>query len=138
MAELSLWAGPAELVDIRRFVEETGHKLGLDEASIYALELAIDEACTNIIVHAYDARGGRIEIQIRTLGDCVEVVIRDWGEAFDPGSIPLPDVEAPLEERPMGGIGLFLMRQVMDRVDFQFSDTDGNILTMAKRVQGRK
>jgi serine/threonine-protein kinase RsbW len=138
MAELSLWVGPSELVDIRHFVEETGHNLGLDEASTYALQLAIDEACTNIIMHAYGTRGGRIEIQIRSVGDCVEVVIRDWGEAFDPELIPPPDVEAPLEERRMGGMGLFLMQQMMDRVDFQFSDTDGNTLTMAKRVQGRE
>lgn len=138
MAELSLWAEPSDLADIRRFVEETGRNLGLDEASIYDLQLAVDEACTNVIMHAYDAQGGRIEIEMEMVGDWVEVVIRDWGEAFDPESIPRPDIEAPLEQRPVGGIGLFLMRQVMDRVDFQFNETKGNTLTMVKRFQGRE
>jgi len=138
MAELSLWAEPSDLVDIRRFVEETGRDLGLDEASIYALELAVDEACTNVITHAYDGQGGPLEITIKAVDGWVEVVIRDWGEVFDPDSIPVPDVEAPLEQRPMGGVGLFLMRQVMDRVDFRFSETRGNTLTMAKRLHGRE
>lgn len=135
MAELSLWAGASELADIRAFVEETGHALGLDEASIYALQLAVDEACTNVIMHAYDAQEGRIKVRIKAVGDWVEVTIRDWGEAFDPERIPSPDVEAPLEERRLGGMGLFLMHQMMDRVDFRFSESDGNTLTMAKRLQ---
>lgn len=138
MAELSLWAEPSDLVDIRRFVEETGRGLGLDEASLYALQLAVDEACTNVIMHAYDAQKGRIEIEMERVGDWVQVIIRDWGEPFDPESIPSPDIEAPLEQRPVGGVGLFLMRQMMDRVDFQFDEAKGNTLTMAKRVQGRE
>lgn len=135
MAELSLWAEPSDLATIRHFVQQTGHDLGLEEASIYALELAVDEACTNVIMHAYNARGGQLEIKIDTAGDWVEVVIRDWGKAFDPDSIPVPDVAAPLEQRPLGGVGLFLMRQIMDRVDFQFCETEGNTLTMAKKLQ---
>ena len=134
MAELSLGAEPTKLADIRAFVEETGQGLGLDETAIYALQLAVDEACTNIIMHAYDTQGGHIKVQIKSVGDWVEVVIRDWGEAFDPELVPSPDVDAPLEERRLGGMGLFLMQQMMDRVDFEFSDRDGNTLTMAKRL----
>lgn len=138
MAELSLWAEPSDLSDIRRFVQEIGHNLSLDDASLYALELAVDEACTNIIMHAYKGRGGRLEIQIDRIDDRVQVVIRDWGQAFDPDAIPDPDVNAPLEQRPVGGVGLFLMRQMMDRVDFQFSEKDGNTLTMAKQLHRRE
>jgi serine/threonine-protein kinase RsbW len=138
MADLSLWAGLSDLADIRRFVKDTGQELGLDEGSIYALELAVDEACTNVMLHAYNAHEGRIEIQIKTVDDWVVVIIRDWGGTFDPESILAPDLDAPLEQRPIGGIGLFLMRQMMDRVDFQFSDTDGNTLTMAKRLHRRE
>jgi serine/threonine-protein kinase RsbW len=138
MAELSLWAKPSDLVDIRRFVAETGHDLDLDEAAVYALELAVDEASTNVIMHAYGGQGGRLEIQIDVVDDWVEVVIRDWGQPFEPDSIPLPDVDAPLEQRPIGGVGLFLMRQMMDLVDFQFSETDGNTLTMAKQLHRRE
>ncbi|MEJ2207520.1 MAG: ATP-binding protein [Anaerolineae bacterium] len=138
MAELSLWAEPSDLVDIRHFVQQAGHDLGLDDAAIYALELAVDEACTNVIMHAYEGRGGRLELHIDIVDDHIEVVIRDWGQTFDPSAIPAPDVDAPLEQRPIGGVGLFLMRQMMDRVDFQFSETDGNTLTMAKRLHRRE
>ncbi len=138
MAELSLWAKPSDLAEIRRFVAETGCDLGLDETSIYALQLAVDEACTNVITHAYNAQAGRIKVKIEAAGDWVEVVIRDWGEAFDPESVPPPDLDAPLEHRPLGGVGLFLMHQLMDRVEFQFSEVDGNTLTMTKRLQRRE
>lgn len=138
MAELSLWAEPSDLVDIRHFVEKTGHDLGLDDSAVYALQLAVDEACTNVIMHAYEGRGGRLELCIDVVDDRIEVVIRDWGRTFDPGAIPSPDVDAPLEQRPIGGVGLFLMRQMMDRVDFQFSETDGNTLTMSKRLHRRE
>jgi serine/threonine-protein kinase RsbW len=64
----------------------------------------------------------------------VRVVIRDWGTRFDPLAVPTPDVSAPLEERPLGGLGLYLMRQTMDEVGFRFDEDDGNILTMVKRT----
>jgi serine/threonine-protein kinase RsbW len=89
-------------------------------------------------MHAYEGRGGRLELRIDVVDDRVEVMIRDWGQTFDPNAIPTPDVDAPLEQRPIGGVGLFLMRQMMDRVDFQFSETGGNTLTMAKRVHRRE
>ena len=138
MAELSLWAESSDLVDIRCFVEEAGRDLGLDDSSVYALQLAVDEACTNVIMHAYEGRGGRLDLYIDVVDDRIKVVIRDWGRAFDPSTIPAPDVDAPLEQRPIGGVGLFLMRQMMDRVDFQFSETDGNTLIMAKRLHRRE
>jgi len=138
MAELSLQAGFDQLSTIRTFVEQVGSDLGLDEHTIYALELAVDEACTNVIRHAYRGQNGEIRIRIEQVGDRIQVVIRDWGQAFDPQAIPLPDVTAPLEKRPLGGVGLFLMRQMMDSVEFEFSPNDGNKLTMTKRLQGRE
>jgi serine/threonine-protein kinase RsbW len=138
MAELSLQAGLDQLSTIRAFVGQVGCDLGLDERTIYALELAVDEACTNVIRHAYRGQGGEIRIRVEQMDDRVQVVIRDWGQAFDPQAIPLPDVTAPLEQRPLGGVGLFLMRQMMDSVEFEFSPNDGNKLTMTKRLHGRK
>ncbi len=133
MAELSLWAAYSDLSRIRRFVEEVGEELGIPERELYDLELAVDEACTNVIEHGYNGVGGKIEIQIEALNGGVQVVIRDWGEPFDPESVPVPDVTAPLERRPQGGVGLFLMRQVMCQVEFAFDPQGGNTLTMTKR-----
>jgi len=133
MAELSLWADYSHLSSIRRFVGNVGEDLGIPERALYDLELAVDEACANIIEHGYEGVGGKIEIQIRALNGGVQVVIRDWGIPFDPDSIPEPDVSAPLEERPLGGVGLFLMRKVMSQVHFAFDPQGGNTLTMSKR-----
>lgn len=133
MAELSLWADYSDLKRIRRFVEEVGESIGIPERELYELELAVDEACTNVIEHGYRGVGGKIEIEIQSLNGGVQVVVRDWGEPFDPDSIPVPDVSAPLEERPVGGVGLFLMRSVMSQVQFAFDPQGGNTLTMTKQ-----
>lgn len=138
MATLSLQADRFQLATIRNFVMQTGRDLGLNERVIQHLELAVDEACTNVVQHAYDGQGGKIEITIELLAAGVQVVIRDWGATFDPRTVPIPDVTAPLQQRSPGGLGLFLMRQLMDQVDFQFDAERGNTLTMMKRLDGRE
>jgi serine/threonine-protein kinase RsbW len=138
MATLSLFADRYQLSAIRDFAAQTGRDLGLDDSTIYDLQLAVDEACTNVVLHAYGGRGGEIEVTIEPVDDGVRVVIRDWGAAFDPGTVPAPDVTAPLAQRSLGGLGLYLMRQLMDEVDFCFDGRSGNRLTMLKRLHGRE
>jgi anti-sigma regulatory factor (Ser/Thr protein kinase) len=62
------------------------------------------------------------------------VRVRDWGQGFDPAKVDVPDIHAPLEDRSLGGLGLFLVRKVMDWVEFTFDPTDGNELLMVKRL----
>jgi serine/threonine-protein kinase RsbW len=137
MATLTLNADPSELATVRDFCQDVSRKSGLPERSIYDLQLAVDEACSNVIQHAYGGRGGQIEITIEAIANGMQVVIRDWGQAFDLEAVPVPDVTAPLEARPLGGLGLFLIRQMMDSVEFRFDAADGNTLTMVKTTQGR-
>jgi anti-sigma regulatory factor (Ser/Thr protein kinase) len=132
MPTLSLCVDLQQLETVREFVAETCQGFGLDCRTAYDVRLAVDEACTNVIQHAYAGRGGRVKITIDTIKCGVRVTICDWGTPFDPLAVPTPDVAAPLEERPLGGLGLFLMRQMMDEVDFQFDTDDGNRLTMIK------
>lgn len=138
MTTLSLFADFEQLAKIRDFVATACCDLGLAQDAIYDLQLAVDEACANVIKHAYGGRGGKIKVTVKAVGDAVQVIIRDWGSAFDPQAVAIPDVTAPLEDRPLGGLGLFLMRRMMDRVHFQFDQEQGNTLTMTKRCQGRK
>jgi serine/threonine-protein kinase RsbW len=138
MATLSLFADFGELATIRDFVASAGGELGLAQDLIYDLQLAVDEACANVVKHAYGGQGGEIKVTVESVGDTVQVIIRDWGSAFDPQAVPIPDVSAPLEDRPLGGLGLFLMRQMMDQVRFQFDREQGNTLIMSKKRQGRK
>jgi serine/threonine-protein kinase RsbW len=138
MATLRLSADLSQVALAREFVAREGRKLGADDRSVCDMQLAVDEACTNVIRHAYGERGGRILIAIDSIEDGIRVIIQDWGAAFDPGVVPVPDVAAPLDERALGGFGLFLMRQVMDEVDFVFDADNGNTLTMVKRLDGTK
>jgi serine/threonine-protein kinase RsbW len=126
------------LARIGDFVEKFAADIGLDGRSTYALQMAVDEACSNIIEHAYGGEGkGRIEIEFLVIEEGVQVVIKDWGLPFDPDTIAAPNLLAPLEERQEGGLGLFLMRQLMDEVLFHFANVVGeaNTLTLIIRTK---
>jgi len=135
MATLNLFADLSQLATIREFVARLGRDFGLDDRGIYDLQLAVDEACANIVLHGYRGKGGEIEITVEPAEKGVQMRVRDWGAAFDPQAVPTPDVAAPLEERRLGGLGLFIIHQVMDDVSFQFNAEKGNTLTMVKHFK---
>jgi serine/threonine-protein kinase RsbW len=137
MATMRLHADLTQLGVIREFVVQTSRDLDVDEKIIPCLQLAVDEICTNVIKHGYGGKGGQIEVTVESTGDGIQVKIRDWGLAFDPQAVPVPDVSVPLEERPLGGLGLFLVRQMMDDVRFEFRGAEGNTVTMVKRLNER-
>ena len=118
---------------IRRFVQERAAALGADQDVIADVILATDEAATNAIVHGYQDGPGMIEIELRRNGDAIVVYVRDESAPFDPASVPPPDVTRPLEERPLGGMGIHLMRQLMDEVTNHITPQGGNELIMTKR-----
>ena len=138
MPSLSLFADLSQLAAIRRFVAQAGRDLGLDADPVSDLQLAVDEACTNIVQHAYAGVGGPIAITVERVTESVRVILQDWGKQFDPHAAAVPDVTAPLEQRSVGGMGLFLMREIMDEVTFRFSREEGNLLTMVKRLPRRE
>ena len=133
MTTLSLPANLAHLTTIREFVVQSGRELDLEDEALFELQLAVDEACTNVIKHAYGGRGGMIEVTVEPDEDGVRVVIRDWGKPFELQKIPVPDVTLPLEQRELGGLGLFLMHRLVDDIRFEFDTEKGNTLTMVKR-----
>ena len=134
MASLRLFVDLDTVAEVRQFVVHVGRDLGLAPEAIDELELAVEEACTNVCRHAYGGHCGEIELTLERGEGGVEVVLRDWGAAFDPEVVRAPDLTAPLEERSLGGLGLYLMRQLMDRVEFQFDEERGNTLTMVKEL----
>ena len=127
------------LEDVRDFVGQAAETCGLSLASIYKVELAVDEAFTNIIEHAYGGESyEEIQCTCKIGEDGLTVTLRDCGRPFDPQSVPDPDLDASLEEREPGGLGLFFMRQLMDEVHFSFIPAVAgkggcNLLTMVKR-----
>ncbi len=114
------------------FVRKAAKSAGLDDQAVYAVELAVDEACSNIIEHAYgkeDLGDIRCACKVTEMG--LKVVLRDNGAPFDPDSVPEVDTDLPLEQRQPGGAGVFLMRKVMDEVIYEFKKGE-NILTLIK------
>jgi serine/threonine-protein kinase RsbW len=122
------------LDEIREFVGEAARQVGFSEKEIYSIQLAADEASTNIIEHVYvGVENGRIEIDCSTTGDDLKIVMRDNGKSFDPSSVPEPNVKADLSERKIGGLGMYLMRKLMDEVYYESLPGIVNTLTMIKR-----
>ncbi|GAB4493069.1 MAG: hypothetical protein Fur0016_20970 [Anaerolineales bacterium] len=119
---------------IRDFVGEIARQAGMNSKEIYNIQLAVDEACSNIIEYAYEGiSDGQIEINVVATHDALTMIINDQGKPFNPNDIAEPDIEAALEDRPIGGLGLFFMRNLMDEVHFEWSPEKGNTLTMVKR-----
>ncbi len=135
MANLRLYANLSQLRVIRDFVAEASRALALEEWIIPDVQLAVDEICSNVITHGYQGQGGHIEITIEPTEGGVQVIVRDWGKAFDPQAVAVPKVDVPLELRSLGGLGLFLVRQLMDDVHFEFDGERGNSVTMVKRIR---
>ena len=121
------------LVRIGEFVVHVAEAAGLNTRAVYAVQTAVDEACANIIEHAYGGEGrGDIECTCRINNNGLTVTLRDYGCSFDPTSVPEPDLYANLDNRKEGGLGLYFIRQLMDEVRFEFTPDAGNVLTMVK------
>jgi anti-sigma regulatory factor (Ser/Thr protein kinase) len=131
--ELTVPGNFENLARISRFIEEAAIQAKLDDRGIYAIQMAVDEACTNIIEHAYGGEGrGDLRLACTVKKDGLQVVIYDQGSPFDPAQVPALNTEAPLHERPSGGVGLFFIRKLVDRVEFKFGTPQGNQLILFK------
>lgn len=130
---LKIDAKLSALSEVRDFVKVPALVLGLDDSAIYNLQLAVDEAVANIIIHGYGGQGGPIEITARIDGGALIVRLKDKARLFDPTTRPPPDLSKPPEERAVGGAGVFLMREGMDHLSYRPADDGGNELTMIKR-----
>lgn len=121
-----------QLSPIRDFVGETVHLLGGNEDDAFAAELATDEAATNVFHHAFENLRGCITLTLWRQENKLVIQMHYYGKSFDPSLIPEPDLKAPLAERPIGGMGMYIMRQLMDEVRFEFDTVNGNVLTMQR------
>ncbi len=131
--EICIAADLANLGAVDNFVTACCKRWHVNESDSFKIQLATDEAATNIIHHAYEDQKGVVTIQcwVRDGHDfCIE--LHDSGLPFDPDEIEAPDINAPLEDRDIGGLGMHMMRKVMDEVSFGFGET-GNHLLMVKR-----
>ncbi len=126
------------LDEIHHFVAKTVTTLNLKSEAIYEVRLATEEAITNIIRHGYQNQEGEIEIEIGKQDDALVVRLRDSAMPFDPTAIPPPDLTKPLAARPIGGMGVYLMKQTMDEVIHRVTASGGNELIMVKRSKEKQ
>ncbi|HET7903746.1 MAG TPA: ATP-binding protein, partial [Candidatus Eisenbacteria bacterium] len=121
------------LAEIRDFVQEAGEKLLIPNKVLANTKLAVDEACTNVVKHGYKGSAGEIDITIVGNGREFSIELRDTGKSFDLRNVKSPDLKMYVETRRKGGLGVFLMNQLMDEVRYS-GGSDGNTLTMSKRL----
>lgn len=124
------------LHEFREFIKDHCAGIpGMTEEILYDVQLAVDEACTNIISHGYaDLDPGSIILDLDIDPDRLTVSLTDFGHSFEPSSTPAPDVSAPIEERELGGFGLFFIQQSMDAMDYQVTE-DGNKMILTKYLR---
>jgi anti-sigma regulatory factor (Ser/Thr protein kinase) len=124
------------LAMIRDFVGKIAKQAGLSESDVTMLELAVDEACANVIEHAYGADETKeVVVRVRLDNDAIEIQVVDTGKGFDPGSVEQNDLKKLVEQRRSGGLGMRLMKLVMDEVEYQMKPGERNELRMIKRLK---
>jgi anti-sigma regulatory factor (Ser/Thr protein kinase) len=124
------------LAMIREFAAHVGSQAGLDEGAISRLELAVDEACANVIEHAYGSDVSK-DVTVRAVFDeeVLEVIVEDTGLGFDPTAVPAEDIRTLVAERRTGGLGMQLMKSLMDEVHYEITPGQRNELRMVKRLR---
>lgn len=136
MKTLTLPGRYENLVKISEFIRDAAQEAGLDNFATYSVETAVEEACSNIIEHAYGGEGrGDIECCCSVEESGLVIQLRDHGKPFKPEAVRTPDTHAPLKKRQSHGLGIFIMRKWMDEVRFEFDPQTGNLLTMVKHKE---
>lgn len=121
---------------IREFVVSVGAQAGLDEGEIPKLELAVDEACANVIEHAYGHDVSKdVTVRVKFDETALRISVIDEGRGFDPGHLPDADVDRLIHERKSGGLGVRLIRTLMDEVEYQIVPGQKNELHMTKLIR---
>ncbi len=131
-SELIISSSTNNLAEVRAFVEINGAEANLDKKTISHISLAVDEACTNVIKHAYNnSENEEIKIKIKTKKNKFSVTITDKGHHFDPSLIGEPNIVKSQKQKKGGGLGMFLMKKLMDEVKYN-AKKNGNELILIK------
>ena len=134
--ELRVKSKTENLSSIRDFVSGYAKKAGIAEEEIENIMLAVDEACTNIIKHAYNSfNDGEIIIKIDYNTKKFTIIIMDYGNAFNANSIPDPDLQKYFKERKVGGLGMYLMKTLMDDVKYTSVPGKYNKVKLTKNIK---
>jgi serine/threonine-protein kinase RsbW len=125
----------SELGRLGQAIEEFGRRAGLSSQTIFELQLAANEIVTNVVTYAYGDDHGKHEILVRLAagGGEATLTIEDDGRPFDPSTASEPELDVPLEERRVGGLGIHLVRKLADAIEYRRAG-DRNVLVVRKRT----
>lgn len=121
-----------EIPALSEQLESVMKAAGFPDNDILDTQLAVEEMVTNVIVHGYAGRGGEIVVSWQAGPDEIAIQLEDRAVPFDPLSLPEPDLASDIEDRKIGGLGIFLTRKIMDEMTYRYEDGK-NILVMVKK-----
>lgn len=120
----------SDLAEMRQFIEETSLMFGANEDAVSEMVVAANEAITNVLIHGYKKQPGSIDLHISYNAQTLIVAILDNAPPFDPTAVPSPDINAPLEQRRPGGLGVHMIREFTDQVSYRFTPQSQNELRL--------
>ena len=124
-----------EISKLAIFIEELSEEMALAPELTFNLNLALEEAVSNVILYAYgEEKQKEISLSANMSDNNLTFVLTDYGKEFDPTKVPDADVTLSAEEREIGGLGIFLIRQIMNTIEYQRVDGK-NVLIMGKQLE---
>jgi serine/threonine-protein kinase RsbW len=137
--QLNVPSSTENLSMIRDFVGSIGVRAGMGPADLTKLELAVDEACANVIEHAYSSEPTHaVTVKATVDDDTVQIDIVDTGRGFDPTKVEQVELEKLIKSRKSGGLGMRLIQSLMDEVQYQIIPGQKNELRMIKHLNKKK
>lgn len=122
---------------LRDFIEAKAIAFGFDESTISQIVLSVDEACTNIIKHAHKYNEKEIiEVETKPEAKQFKIILKYKGKGFDPNDIHNPDMKEYFNHFKIGGLGVPIMKRFMSKIEFVHKNSDDNLLTLTKFLQG--
>ena len=135
--ELHLTNDISEVAKLPLFVNELASEFDLSEEVVFNMNLVLEEAVTNVVMYSYPkGESGSVDLVAKCNGESVTFVLSDAGKPFDPTMVPETDVTLPAEERRIGGLGIFLIKQIMDTVEYRRNE-GRNVLVMSKKLNNK-
>jgi len=127
------------LSKVRKFIKEVVALSPMEATEHMRVVLAVDEALSNVIEHAYKCSSPDNTIELKFVGTdkYLSAVITDQGNSFNPSSIPDVNMEDHVRNRRKGGLGIFMIRQIMDEIEYKFKDGEYNVLRLVKYYEER-
>lgn len=129
---------PSDLDRLQAFIARACDRAGVDvdADARFAVRLAVEESFTNIMRYGYGPGGGPVTVAVRNDDRRITIVMRDCGPPFDPTGVPAPVLDTDWQHREAGGLGVHLVRHMMDDVAYVRDVTGENVLTLVKNLSG--